>query len=101
MRFSEHEAAGRRMSEEEVRAGLRALGQDPRFGAVVGWLERNREAFVMAGSSQGLAGEHGKLAHVAGSIHALNVLRGQLANVMEAGGAQGGMPEPDAGEDAR
>lgn len=81
MTFSEHLDNSRAMTLPQMDNLLRTLGRDERFAAVVGWLERNREAFVKAGSRQDLAADHGKLAHAQGSVHALHVLTAQLANL--------------------
>lgn len=94
MTYQEHKISGEGLSSPEVDAALQSLALDERFCAVVAWLERNREAFIAAGSRQEFAGDHGRLAHAQGSVHAVNVLASQLANLMSPG-AQGGIPRPE------
>jgi hypothetical protein len=82
-------ALGRELKPEELDGLLRSLSKDDRFCAVVAWLDRNREAFVNAGSRQEIAGDHGKLAHAQGSVHAMNTLAAQLANMFAPAPASG------------
>ncbi len=86
------------MPPEQLNDTLRALTMDERFAAVLAWLDRNRDAFVAAGSKQNLAGDHGKLAHAQGSVHAMNLLLAQIGNMMAGGGATGGMAKPEETE---
>lgn len=94
MTFEEQLQASRDLTPKELDDLLRSLGRDDRFCAVAAWLDRNREAFMTAGSRQDLASDHGKLAHGQGSVHALNVLIAQLANLLNPAPTQGGMPMP-------
>lgn len=95
MTASEMLAAGRALTPEQVQNDLRGLMADPRFAAVMAWLDANREGYVRAVGKQALAGTQGALAHCAGSIHAVNVLVAQLANLIQPGAAQGGETEPE------
>lgn len=74
-------AAGYRPGQCEQQ--IRVLARDERFAAVVGWIAANLEAFGSAASAQKLADSHGRLAHAAGSHHALRVLDGQLRTAIE------------------
>jgi hypothetical protein len=94
MTYAEHQAGAVDLSPPEVDNLLRALGRDDRFCAVVAWLERNREGFVNAGSRQDISGDHGRLAHAQGSVHAINTLAAQLANLLNPQPVQGGMTKP-------
>lgn len=82
MTYQEHLAAARQLRPEDIEALLNTLGQDEKFCAVIAWLERNRDAFVSAGSRQDLSGDHGRLAHAQGSVHALHTLMAQLAGAL-------------------
>ncbi|MBK8001720.1 MAG: hypothetical protein IPK15_24205 [Verrucomicrobia bacterium] len=83
MSYAELKQAAQELNPAELDELLRSLSRDERFFAVVGWLERNREAFINAGSRQEIAGDYGKLAHAQGSVHAVNVLVAQMANVVQ------------------
>lgn len=86
----------RAMEPGEADAWLRLLLTEPRFVAVVNWIDRNRESFAMAVSDQARAAEHGRLAHAAGSLHAMHVLAAQLANILKpAPLPPGGMVQPE------
>ena len=99
MNYDAHLEALRDLGPVEQTNLIQSLGNDDRFCAVVGWLERNREAFINEGSRQALASDHGKLAHAQGSVHAINVLRAQLAALLNPVPVQGGMGQPpDQGE---
>ena len=95
MTYAEHKTAGDELSPPGVDNILKVLGRDQRFCAVVAWLERNREAFINAGSRQELAGDYGKLAHAQGSVHAMNLLAAQLANLLAPAKVTGGMTKPE------
>lgn len=82
MTYAELSEAGRKMTPEQVNDSIRSLATDPRFAAVAAWLDRNHDDFVVAGAAQKIADSHGKLAHCGGSTHAIRVLRGQLAEVL-------------------
>jgi len=94
MTYDAHIDALRAFEPGEMNGLIQSLGNDDRFCAVVGWLERNREAFINEGSRQALASDHGKLAHAQGSVHAINVLRAQLAALLNPVPVQGGMVQP-------
>jgi hypothetical protein len=93
-RFEKLAADGRTLTAEQVNDSLRSLAMDDRFAAVVAWLERNKEAFVVAGCKQSLAKEPGKLAHAQGSVHTVMTLQGQIAHLLTGTKVRGGM-EPD------
>jgi hypothetical protein len=78
-RYEELSDAGRALTTEQVEAQVRVLARDPRFAALVALLERNHAAWAQAVSDQRICESHGKLAHAAGSLRALEVLRGQIA----------------------
>src|SRR5262245_39999528 len=69
------------LSDRDVNAGMRRLAQAQEFPALLAWLMRNESAWASAVSSQTLADKPGKLAHTAGSIHALKTLQGQLLEI--------------------
>lgn len=81
--YDEMVQKARRLSGQEIENLMRMLSRDERFGAVAAWIEANLEAFASASCQQGLAGDAGKLAHAAGSHHALRVLQGQLRKAVE------------------
>jgi hypothetical protein len=83
MRYIELMEAARKLTPEQVNKQLAELARDPRFAAVVGWLEGNREAWVIEVTKQGRAESHGQIAHAAGSLHAVEILRGQLLQTLE------------------
>ncbi len=74
-------AAGYRPGQCEQQ--MRVMARDERFAAVVGWIAANLEAFGGAASAQKLADSHGRLAHAAGSHHALRVLEAQLRTAVD------------------
>jgi len=82
MTYEELSEAGRKLGEKRVYEQIRELARDPRFAAVAAWLDRNEAAWAATVSSQGMARDHGKLAHAAGSLHAVQVLRGQLMTAL-------------------
>jgi hypothetical protein len=82
MTYHDHETAGRTLTPAQVNAQLIELARDPRFAAVVAWLDRNHVSWSGTVSKQPLAGQHGQLAHAAGSLHALQVLQGQLMGLL-------------------
>lgn len=82
-RYDELLEAARRMPPKRVAPMLRTLARDERFVAVVAWLEANREGFHKAASAQALADSHGRMAHAAGSAHALEIVCGQLRAAAE------------------
>jgi hypothetical protein len=79
MTFAEMQQAGRELTPDLMKAQLRTLAQDPRFPAVVALVDRNLDSWQTSFAGQPIAESHGKLAHAAGSLHALLILRGQLA----------------------
>jgi hypothetical protein len=83
VRFNEHAEAGRKLSAKQVDGQIRQLGRDPRFGAVVAWLQRNEEAWSAATSQQEMAANHGKLAHAGGSLYAVRLLQAQLITLLD------------------
>ena len=94
MTYDEHLDVSRTLNPAELDNLLQSLGRDDRFCGVIAWIERNREAYINEGSRQALASDHGKLAHAQGSVHALNVLRAQLASLLSPVPVQGGMEKP-------
>ena len=94
MTYQEHQTAGKTLDKGKIRENLGSLGRDPRFAGVVAWLENNRDSFILHGSRQDLASDHGKLAHGQGSVHAINVLIAQLMDALDRSRkADGGIPE--------
>lgn len=83
MRYLELMEQARTLTAEQIAPQLRALATDVRFVALVAWLEGNRESWVIEVTKQNRAGDHGQLAHAAGSLHAIEVLRGQLMQAIE------------------
>ena len=82
MTYDELSEAGRKLGERQVYDQIKELARDPRFAAVAAWLDRNEAAWAATAASQTMAKEHGKLAHAAGSLHAVQVLRGQLMTAL-------------------
>jgi hypothetical protein len=97
MTFEELRNQGRAMDQAQLQEGMRSLIRDDRFMCVIGWLDRNREAFVQKYSMPTTSESGGKLAHAAGSIHAIHMLEAQLAHMAKTGAAAGG-PTKDADE---
>lgn len=95
-RFTNLQAASRLLTEKQMHAGIRSLAAHPSFPALIHWLEVNERAWSSAVSGQGLAAEHGKLAHAAGSLYGLQVLVGQLQSVVDKQISSAG-PGPAAG----
>jgi len=95
MKYDELQAVAAGMATMEVDNLLRSLLRDDRFIGVVAWLDRNRELFVRSGSKQDLASDHGKLAHCQGSVHAVNLLIAQLANLLNPAPQTGEQPPPN------
>lgn len=83
MRYIELMEQARALAPEQINVQLRGLATDPRFAALVAWLEGNRESWVIEVTKQNRAGDHGQLAHAAGSLHAIEILRGQLMQAIE------------------
>jgi len=82
MTYDELSEAGRKLGERQVYDQIKELARDPRFAAVAAWLDRNEAAWAATAASQAMAKDHGKLAHAAGSLHAVQVLRGQLMTAL-------------------
>ena len=95
MTYSAHKAAGEQMDPPAVDNMLKVLGRDERFKAVVALLERHRETYVLSGCRQEFSGDHGKLAHCQGSIHAINMLAATLGQLFAPEKAKGGIPKPE------
>jgi hypothetical protein len=83
MRFLEHAEAGRKLTAKQVDDQVRELARDPRFPALVALLERNERAWIHAVSNQKMADAHGKIAHAAGSLHALQILIAQVTTILD------------------
>ena len=81
MNFADMVEKAHGLKPAAVNAHLYALMDDPKFPAVLAWLERNERAWTQTVTSQKLASDHGKLAHAAGSLYALQILLGQLHNL--------------------
>jgi hypothetical protein len=92
MNFADLVTTGRGLRPEAVNSQLRALLDDPKFPAVLAWLDRNERSWSSAVTNQKLAADHGKLAHAAGSLYALQILQSQLQNLSDKRG------KPDAQE---
>lgn len=73
----------RGMDPVEAQAQIRSLAADQRFAAVVAWLRSKEEAWAATVASQGMAAEHGKLAHAAGSLYCCQALSGSLRQIVE------------------
>jgi len=78
-RWDELAIKAKELSDRDIQARVRSLATDERFVALVALIERDVDQFGAAACSQVLAPTHGKLAHAAGSAHAMRVFRGQLA----------------------
>lgn len=97
MNFPDLVVAARGLRAEAVNNQLRALMDDPKFPAVLAWLERNERAWSGAVTNQKLAVDHGKLAHAAGSLYALQILQSQLQNLKHQNPNTKQHPASDAG----
>ena len=93
MTYKEHVAAADKFTEGQIAGQIGELARDPRFSAIIGWMERNISSWGGAVSAQSLADSHGRLAHAAGSLHAIHVLRGQLINLVDVEQSQCGMEQ--------
>lgn len=94
MRFEELEREARRLMAEDEQAerekrrpravgdSIRGLAMDIRFAGVVALLLRHREGYQESGCAQGLAADHGRLAHCQGAVHAMRGLVGDLRQVL-------------------
>lgn len=82
------------MTAQELEDELRSFAQDPRFCAVVGWLDATQRRFSEEGCRQALAKEHGVLAHCQGSVYGLGLALAQLRAAMAVREAGGGIPLP-------
>ena len=98
MIYNELLAQGRAMPQPMLEANLRGLLRDDRFAAVLGWLDRNREAFVKELSKPAASENAGRLAHAAGAVHCINSLSAQLAR-LDLPATAGGMQPPANQED--
>jgi hypothetical protein len=90
MTYEQHRQLALKLSREQAESDLEMLGHDPRFSAVVAWLERSREMWINSGSRQEMAGDYGRLAHGQGSVHACNILIAQLAHLLAPPSKPGG-----------
>jgi hypothetical protein len=95
MKYAELQEAGRRYTDRQMRVAIRDIAADPRFSALVIWLERNEQAWTESMALQALADSHGKLAHCSGSLHALFTLQRQLMAMVEAKEKKGPAMEPN------
>jgi len=91
MTYQELLESGRKMGTPEIDATLRQLSADPRFAAILGWLDLNREACIQEASKH-LDGT--RAGHAGGALHEINLLNAQLAHLMKPS-AKGGMQPPD------
>lgn len=80
----------RKLSEKQIAQSIRILAAEPRFDAVVQLLDRNREAWAAAACDQKIADSHGKIAHAAGSLHAVNLILAQIDQSINAKEKRGG-----------
>lgn len=83
MSFAELKADGARLTRAQVTTHMRNMASDPRFAAFVAWLGAYEEDWLAASTSQKLAGDHGKMAHAAGSAYALRLLLRDLQCVVD------------------
>jgi len=77
-RFEELHRQAREMSPKEWTAQLHSLARDPRFAAVLAFVESQYNGWVDTAASQKLSYHHGPLAHAQGSVYAIKSLRGAL-----------------------
>lgn len=76
-------ARGRLLSEEDRTAALRKLLARDEAPALLAWLEDyHLKGFVIALGSQQMAAHHGCLEHCAGSIHAVQKIQEELAQLL-------------------
>ena len=74
---------GRLMSDEDRTAALRKLLSHEAAAALFAWLEDEQlKGFVSALGSQAMATHHGCLEHCAGSIHAVQQIQAELAQLL-------------------
>ena len=83
MTYAEMQQAGRKLKANVISAQLRQLALDPCFVAMVAWIDRNVDAWQQTFAGQQLAGKNGELAHAAGSLHTILLLRAQLENTVK------------------
>jgi hypothetical protein len=92
MKFEELLEAGRKMSEKDIEANIVSLAADPRFAALLGFMERRKSVFTRSVTAPSRADNHGGLAHVAGGLfEILNVLD-SLKGIIEPAKARGPQP---------
>lgn len=84
----------RRLTEKQIAQSIRILATEPRFDAVVQLLDRNKEAWSLAASDQKIADSHGKIAHAAGSLHAITLILSQIDNAANRPEKSGPSMEP-------
>jgi len=95
MTFQEHIVAANAMTRPQAEAELESLAAvDPRFRSVLKVLIDDWNSYSVAVVGQNLAGDHGKLAHCAGSMHALTVVMEQLRRAVTPPG-ETAQPMPD------
>jgi hypothetical protein len=95
MTYDQHKDRTAGFTQPQAVALIQSLAADERFAGVVAWLEFNRHDLVNAGCQRALAGDHGRLAHMQGSVNAMNVLINQLHQMLApADAVTGGIPVP-------
>lgn len=95
MSFSDLLNDGRRKPQAEIETDLLGLMADARFPSVLGWLDRNRDAFMSEVSKQALTGNPTAQSHAAGSVHAIQMLLAQLANLLKPAPPSSAMTKPE------
>lgn len=84
----------RRLTEKQIAQSIRMISSEPRFDALVQLLDRNREAWAQAAADQKIADSHGKIAHAAGSLYAVNLILSQIENAVNRPEKSGPTMEP-------
>ena len=83
MTYSDLLTKGRKLSEQERTNRMTRLLMSDEAPALAAWLEDYIKAeYVRALADQRMAGHHGGLEHCAGSIHAVQKIQDDLAQLM-------------------
>ena len=82
MTFEHHQAKAALMPQDELELHLRSLATDPRFAAVLRFIQKHRGEFVEAGCDQRLAADGNKQSHAWGSVFALRTLEEELRRIV-------------------
>lgn len=95
LKYAAKLAEARKLSEEDARWQLQSLCEDPRFLAVIAWLDGTRDKWVQAVGHPTMAEDPGKLAHAAGSLAALNGLLNYVGDLLAPTAGPPQAPPPD------